>query len=127
MLRMGVDVVDIARLERLMLRWPRLQSRLFTKQEIDYALSRAHPPENLAARLAAKEATFKALGTGWPGISWHDVEVVTKGHREPPQLKLTGRAAQLGGGCQAIVSLAHDGGIALAHVLLLPATGPADA
>jgi holo-[acyl-carrier protein] synthase len=115
---MGVDVVDIARLERLMKEWPGLSRRLFTARESEYSLSRPHPPENFAARLAAKEAAFKALGVGWPRLSWQEVEVVTKGFREAPELVLTGHAAELAGPCTPLVSLAHDGGIAIAEVLL---------
>ena len=121
MVRIGIDVVDIGRLERLLNEWPALRGRLFTRQEIDYSLSRAHPPENLAARLAAKEATFKALGVGWPEVSWHEVEVIVKAHREPPSLRLVGKAAELGREYIPLVSLAHDGGIAIAQVLLLGA------
>ena len=119
MIRVGIDIVDIARIDRRLREFPRLAGRLFTPEELEYAHSRPNPPEHLAARFAAKEATFKALGVGWPRLSWHQVEVRTKGHREPPQLRLTGRAAELAGECTPLVSLAHDGGIAIAEVLLI--------
>lgn len=118
-IRVGIDIVDIARMDRLLREFSRLAGRLFTPGEREYSYSRPHPPDHLAARFAAKEATFKALGVGWPQISWHQVEVLTKGHREPPELRLSGRAAEIAGGCTSLVSLAHDGGIAIAEVLLI--------
>jgi holo-[acyl-carrier protein] synthase len=112
----GIDVVDMARLEAALERWPRLAERLFTVEERRYAASRPHPVESLAARFAAKEATMKALGQGWPKISWQDIEIVRGDGR--PELKLTGRAATLAGGGHLAVSLAHDGGVAVAQVIL---------
>ena len=120
MLRTGIDVVDIARFGAALERWPRLAERLFTAGERSYAAARPRPVESLAARFAAKEATFKALGEGWPALSWQQVEVVPgngpgKGR---PRLSLTGRAAALAGGGRLAVSLAHDGGIAVAQVII---------
>jgi holo-[acyl-carrier protein] synthase len=108
--------VDIHRLGAALERWPRLAERLFTAEERRYAQSRPHPTESLAARFAAKEATFKALGSGWPKLSWHEVEVVRGSGR--PDVVLTGRAAELAGDGRLAVSLAHDGGIAVAQVIL---------
>jgi holo-[acyl-carrier protein] synthase len=106
-------------MDRRLREFPRLADRLFTSGELEYSYSRPHPADHLAARFAAKEATFKALGVGWPQLSWHQVEVLTKGHREPPYLRLTGKAAELAGECTSLVSLAHDGGVAIAEVLLI--------
>jgi holo-[acyl-carrier protein] synthase len=112
----GIDVVQVARLEAALERWPRLAERLFTDQERRYAAGRPHPVESLAARFAAKEATMKALGKGWPRISWQDIEVVRG--KDRPELRLTGRAAALAGGGRLALSLAHDGGVAVAQVIL---------
>lgn len=117
MIRLGIDLVDIERLGNRMQRWPGLTDRLFTPSEQRYCSGRPYPAQHFAARVAAKEATFKALGRGWPAISWTEVEVVSTGGR--PQLALTGRAAALAGECTALVSLAHDAGIAIAEVLLV--------
>jgi holo-[acyl-carrier protein] synthase len=119
MIRLGVDVVDIARLELRMQTWPGLVERLFTPAEQAYCLSRPSPAQHFAARVAAKEATFKALGKGWPGVSWTEVEVVSGADRTRPSLLLTGRAAELAGDCTALLSIAHDAGIAMAEVLLV--------
>lgn len=115
-IRVGVDVVDIARFGRVLERHPRLADRMFTSGEKLYARERARPVEHLAARVAAKEATFKALGSGWPRVSWLEVEVVSD--RGRPSLVLSGRAAELARGGLPSVSLSHDGGIAIAQVIL---------
>lgn len=117
MIQTGIDIVGIARFEASLARWPRLGARLFTDAERAYCAGRPRPGESLAARFAAKEATFKALGTGWPKVSWREVEV-TAGPSGRPTLSLTGRAAELAGGGRLAVSLAHDAGIAIAQVIL---------
>lgn len=118
---MGIDLVDVARFERLLDEWPRMGPRLFTDAERAYAAGHDRPGEHLAARFAAKEAAFKALGAGWPRIAWHDVEVVATAGA--PHLALRGRAAALAAGARALVSLSHDGGMAVAQVLLVGDTG----
>lgn len=116
MISAGVDIVDVARFGAALTEWPRLAERLFTAAERAYAAGRPRPVESLAARFAAKEATMKALGAGWPRISWQDIEVVRGSGR--PELVLAGRAAALAGTGRLALSLAHDGGIAIAQVIL---------
>jgi holo-[acyl-carrier protein] synthase len=117
----GIDVVEIARIRRLMERWQdRFLRRVFTDQELAYALARHDPAEHLAARFAAKEATLKALGTGLSmGVRWREMEV-RRARGQPPALALSGRTAALGearGIRRLHVSLTHDGGLAVAQVL----------
>ena len=119
MIRLGIDIVDIARLADRMQTWPKLADRMFTRAEQEYCLSRPSPPQHFAARAAAKEATFKALGEGWPLVRWTDIEVVAGENRGRPALVLTGHAAELLGGSTPVVSLAHDAGVAIAEVLLV--------
>lgn len=108
----GVDVVDVARLQRVLARTPRLADRLFTDGE------RHRPVASLAARFAAKEAVAKALGAPG-GLRWRDAEVVTC-ERGRPHLALHGGVAQEAE-AQGIhtwhLSLSHDGGIATAVVV----------
>jgi holo-[acyl-carrier protein] synthase len=117
----GIDVVEIARVRRLMERWQdRFLRRVFTEAELAYALGRHDPAQHLAARFAAKEATLKALGTGLSmGVRWREMEVRRAGDQRP-RLALSGRTAELGaakGVRRLHVSLSHDAGLAVAQVL----------
>jgi len=113
----GTDLVDVARFEESVARTPTLRGRLFTPTEA------VLPSESLAARFAAKEALAKALGAP-AGLSWQDAEVVVSAAGQP-SFALTGtvaaRAADLGAD-RVHLSLSHDGGFALAFVVL---EGPA--
>jgi holo-[acyl-carrier protein] synthase len=112
----GIDLLDVERLERALLRRPRLEERLFTDAEREYAAARARPTMHLAARLCAKEAVAKALGlTAW---SFRDVEVVaTEG---APRVRLSGSAARRADelGVSASVSLSHTETLAAAVALV---------
>jgi holo-[acyl-carrier protein] synthase len=112
----GVDLLDIERLERALERRPRLAERLFSEAEREYAAGRPHPARHLAARFCAKEAVAKALDLrAW---SFRDVEVVaTDG---APEVRLSGaaaaRAEQLGS--RPVISLTHTDTTAGAVALL---------
>ena len=100
----GIDLLEIERLERALERRPRLAERLFTDGERAYAASRARPAQHLAARFCAKEAVAKALGLqAW---SFRDIEVVAG---EPPEVELSGAAAERAAalGVTVSVSLTH--------------------
>jgi len=106
----GIDLLDVGRLERALERRPRLAERLFTDAEREDAAARPRPGMHLAARFCAKEAVAKALGlTGW---SFRDVEVVATD--AAPELRLSGtvaaRAAELGG--ELAISLTHTDDVA---------------
>ena len=120
-LGLGTDLVSIGRVEELLSRHgERFLSRVFTPTERAQCLGRARPAIHLAARLAAKEAAMKALGTGWSlGVRWQDVEVHSRGDI-PPSIHLDGVAktrADARGIRHTLVSLSHDGGYALAVVV----------
>ncbi|MFL5896294.1 MAG: holo-ACP synthase [Thermoleophilaceae bacterium] len=101
----GIDILEVDRLERALQRRPSLHSRLFSDEERAYAADRARPAMHLAARFCAKEAVAKALGLEvW---AWRDVEVVaTDG---APQIRLSGNAARRAEELNArpVVSLTH--------------------
>ena len=108
----GIDLLEIERLERALERRPRLAERLFTDGERAYASARARPGQHLAARFCAKEAVAKALGLGaW---SFRDVEVVVGEQR--PSVRLSGAAAERAAalGVEVAVSLTHGRGHAAA-------------
>ncbi len=90
----GVDLVSVDRFEKFRERHgQRGLQRLFTEGELQYCLPRANSTSSLAVRFAAKEAFFKALGTGMgPAGGWRDVEVIRLASGKP-RLMLHGRAA----------------------------------
>lgn len=118
MLRVGVDMIEIARVERSIQRFgERFYRRFFTDAE------RAQwegKPSSLAARIAAKEAVAKALGTGIGDVRWVEIEIDTD-TRGRPLLRLHGNAlhvAQTLGAMAWDVSLSHTDGMALALVVM---------
>jgi holo-[acyl-carrier protein] synthase len=116
----GIDLLEIERLERALERRPRMADRLFTDGELAYSRSRRRPGRHLAARFAAKEAALKALGDA--GLPPREIEV-EGGDREPPKLVLHGRAAAVASerSLELHVSLTHSRENAAAVVLALPA------
>jgi len=108
----GVDVVDIARFERTIERTPRLRERLFTPAERDLVA------RSLAARFAAKEALIKALG-GSDGVNWTEIEVTPEASGRPwfTFSGSTQRVVDERGIGRVHLSMAHDGGMAIAYVI----------
>lgn len=97
----GIDLVEIARVEEALERRPGLAQRLFTDAELAYAQGKGRPGQHLAARFAAKEAVAKALvlEAGW---SMREVEVVSDGGA--PSIRLHGAVAEAAG-AQGVVAL----------------------
>lgn len=118
----GIDIVEIDRLQAaLEHRGDRFRQRTFSAAEIRYCDQRANKFQHYAARFAAKEALFKAIGTGWrEGITWLDAEV----HNQPngkPQLVISGRALEVAsqlGVSKIWISLTHTNRYASAQVIL---------
>jgi holo-[acyl-carrier protein] synthase len=115
----GIDLLEVDRLERALERRPGLAERVFSKGELAYARTRRRPAMHLAARFAAKEAALKALGIG--GLGLGEVEV-SGGDRKPPVLRLHGRAAVIAReqGVELSVSLTHSHQTAAAVVIATP-------
>jgi len=120
--KVGTDLVEVQKIEELLREREDLQKSLFSHGEISYSQRKVHPFQHLAARFAAKEALFKALGTGLSGqMDWKDVEV----RREPsgkPTLHVTGKTAENArdmGVVHCMVSMAHTKEYAIAFVLLV--------
>ena len=107
----GIDLLEIGRLERALERRPGLAGRLFTERERAYAGARARPGQHLAARFCAKEAVAKALRLEvW---SWQHIEVL-----DGPVVELHGPLADLG--ATVDVSLTHSRTMAGAVALATP-------
>ncbi len=118
----GVDIVEIARLRKAIERSKdRFIQRVFTPVEQIFCNTHGDPAPHYAARFAAKEALFKALGTGWAkGVTWLDVEVHRE-EKEAPTLRLQGEAQRLSAsrGIHKIhLTLSHSEQSAIAMVIL---------
>ncbi len=119
----GIDLVDVARVKRLIAgKSTRALGRLFTAREVEYAMARMQPFVHLAARIAAKEAAYKALSgsPGARGIGWREMEVVS-GEAGRPTLELHGSAAVRAGELcveRVWISLSHSEMTAGAVVVL---------
>lgn len=118
----GLDLVNIARVEAIARRWQdRFLQRVYTEDERRASFGRAWPYASLAGRFAAKEAMLKALGTGWSaGVSWQDIQVLNEDGGRPVATVRgrTGVLAQQAGVTRIHVSLSHDGDYAIAEVIL---------
>jgi holo-[acyl-carrier protein] synthase len=94
--------------------------RLYTPSEVAYCESHRNKYERYAGRFAAKEATMKALGTGWRrGVRWRDIEVI-RGASGKPSLALKGAAKRVADGLgvrNICVTITHSGNLALAEVI----------
>jgi holo-[acyl-carrier protein] synthase len=112
----GLDLIEIDRIERALERRPELAERVFTAGEREFAAAKARPAVHLAARFAAKEAALKALGLG--GLRLHEVEVLGGGD-EAPRLRLHGSAAAAAAErrVELEVSLTHSRELAAAVVV----------
>lgn len=117
----GVDILETARIEHALGRHgERFLRRIYTPGERAYCEKFKGRAERYAARFAAKEAVFKALGTGWGrGVRWQDVEV-TRLPSGKPELRLSGRAREVAlelGVTRTSVSLSHSDRYAVAQVI----------
>ncbi|HKW47279.1 MAG TPA: holo-ACP synthase [Gemmatimonadaceae bacterium] len=122
-LGIGVDIVEIDRMRQMLeTSGERLIARIFTEGEARYSMARAEPAIHLAARAAAKEATYKALSGNHlaRAVGWREIEVCLRDDGAP-YLMLHGRAEQrakeMGVG-RALISLTHSKSAAVAVVVL---------
>ena len=116
----GVDMLEISRMERVLERRPNFARRVFTDEERAYCDRCARPAEHYAARFAAREAVLKALGTGFSGgIGLKDVSV-TRDESGRPRALLKGRAAEVAreqGVREIALSISHTHDVAVANAL----------
>ncbi len=123
----GVDIVQVSKMERVLLAHPGLASEIFTEGERDYCFKKSKPHQHLAGRFAAKEACLKALGLGLSGEgidgALQEIEVVA-GISGKPALRVRGRVESTGRRkkvYQYTVSISHSGDYAVASVILAAA------
>ncbi|HEY2663540.1 MAG TPA: holo-ACP synthase [Candidatus Binataceae bacterium] len=120
----GIDAIEVGRVKHA-IEHPRtgkrFRARVFTPGEVAYCESRRRVKyQSYAARFAAKEATMKALGTGWSrNVSWTEIEVRRERGRAP-QIALSGKAAAFArnlGVKRLHLSLTHSSKDAIAQVI----------
>ena len=109
---LGIDVVDVERLRRVLQRSPRAEEKLFTKEERSYCRAMADPVVHFAGTLAAKEAVIKAAGLG-ALVAWAQRIEIARNASGAPSAHVAGRPAT----AAVTVSIAHDGGVAVAVAL----------
>lgn len=118
--------MDIERMRRALERHPRIKERCFSEDERAYCESRGKPVVHYALRFAAKEAVLKALGTGFAGVRFTDVEVV-RDERGRPEPRLHGKAAEAAeelGVTEMHVSLSYTASTAVASAIALAPDPP---
>ena len=117
----GTDLARIERFRKFLVPGNKVLERILTADERQYVLQMKDPAPHIAARFAAKEAYFKALGTGLrDGLGWQQV-VVVRDQLGCPSLLLIGRAAEMlaeRGAHSTHLSYSHDGDYAVATVIL---------
>lgn len=90
----GIDLIEVQRVARLLEKGIRFKERIFTSREREYCEAKRNNAQNYAARFAAKEAFFKALGTGWSGgLTFRDVEILND-RLGKPEITLHGKARE---------------------------------
>ena len=106
---LGVDICEIARMERALARHPTMRERVFTPEEIALLRRKARPAESYAGRFAAREAVIKALG-GYRGRRWQDItSVATRAAR--PRSSWSGNAkrrADVLGIAEVLITFTHE-------------------
>ena len=115
----GVDIVEKERIAKALERFgEKFIKRVLTEKEKKDCENKGDRIGSIAARFAAKEAVFKAVGTGWAkGVGWHDLEVLT-GQNGEPIVTVYGKIAQIVGNQTVHLSLSHERHAAIAFVII---------
>lgn len=116
----GVDIVEIRRIKEAISKHANFIDRMFSKNEIEYLKSRNLRPEFVAGRFAAKEAVAKALGTGFSGFEFKDIEI-DRTAAGKPLVVLKGKAklmAQKYGDYKIHISISHGIDNAIAYAVM---------
>jgi len=105
----GVDIIEIERVEKAVNRSPRFIQRIFTEEEIHYFEMKNMKIESIAGNFAAKEAVMKTLGTGLRGFQWTDIEIV-RNEFGKPEVRLYNEALRIAESQdikQIMISISH--------------------
>ena len=123
----GIDLVEIDRVETLLMRSDDFLLGWFTTRELSDLQTRSSQARVVAGRVAAKEAAAKALGSGFAGdVSWQDIEILAT-DTGAPIVELSGGALELArsmGVAKLTVSISHERAVAVASVIAVGAATP---
>lgn len=118
---LGIDMIEVERVAAKIGKESGFRELVFSKKEIDYCETKANKFEHYAARFAAKEAFFKAIGEGWMnGTTFNEIEV-TNNDKGKPELVLLGKTSEImaaSGIRNIFVSLSHLKTMATAIVII---------
>jgi len=119
---LGTDIIEVDRIAGKISGSAGFREEVFSKKEIDYCERKTNKFEHYAARFAAKEAFFKAIGTGWiKDTAFNEIEI-TNDENGKPGLDLLGRTqksiADAFGSIKIFVSLSHLATMAVAVVII---------
>ena len=118
---LGIDIIEVRRIAEKIEKGNGFRELVFSAREIAYCESKTHKYEHYAARFAAKEAFFKALGTGWlNGTAFNEVEIINneQGKPEIALLGVTNDTINTLGNFSITVALTHIKSTASAVVIL---------
>ena len=119
----GIDIVEIKRLEKVSRKWGKpFLKKVYTERELSYAFAKKFPYQHLAARFAAKEAIFKALGEVETNfVGWKNVEIVNDANGKPSvRWHKDAEACRKKRGIHSVVvSLSHTENYAVASAMLV--------
>ena len=115
----GTDIVEKRRIAQSISRFgDRFTRRILTSKELHQCVEKSDHIGSIAGRFAAKEALFKALGTGWAeGVGWKDVEILSAPNGRPV-VQLSGKPACMCEDIHVHVSISHEKENAIAFVIL---------
>lgn len=91
----GIDIIEVARVEKLTKKDEKFLLKIFTQTEIDYCRKFKNGSQNFAGRFSVKEAFLKAMGTGWSnGLKFDEIETVND-KLGKPEIVLYGRTKEI--------------------------------
>lgn len=113
--KVGIDIVEIERIQQAIQRWgEHFLNHVFCAEEIDYSQKQKHPPQHFAARFAAKEAILKAIGNN-RHLNWKDMKIVHDKNGKPVCVidddDYRGRI---------MISMSHTQNYAIANAIITP-------
>ncbi len=121
----GTDIIEIARIKRAIEKRSSFMDRFFAPGEADYYRRRGLNAASIAGGFAAKEAVVKAMGTGFSGFKWRDIEIL-RDKNGKPWVKIGGTAGALCddlGIKRIFVSISHSRDYATAQAIAIGGDG----